>query len=415
METFADLDLPYLPLSDPEFSLDPFGRFAEARRQHPWLAKCDFGYVVTEYAAMRELMAFDDKMALGYGGAVEMMGAADTDWGRFIINSVQVATGERHKRLRDVLAPAFTPREANRHRGLMRETISRLLDEWTAAGAMDFELFASHFPISVMCRIIGASPSVVPTLRASLEILGVGGSFEASYVPKFQEAFLVVDGFVRELVAGRRAGERLHPEPDLLDTLLQTVDEGGIDDAELYNLLVFLFTAGYDTSKNVLTLTMHQLLDRPEMYERCARDPAFCRKVVEEISRFNGVASSPRLILEPFEFRGFHLPKGMMLYLPWGASGRDPGAFEDADVFDPDRKRRNAAMVFGLGPHMCLGQFIARANIEEGLHLIAQRITRPRRAGANRWREFPGVWGIRGLPIEFTPADAPAPAPASAA
>jgi cytochrome P450 len=55
---------------------------------------------------------------------------------------------------------------------------------------------------------------------------------------------------------------------------------------------------------------------------------------------------------------------------------------------------------------MCLGQFIARAQLEEGLHLIAQRITKPRSRGPVGWRPFPGVWGIRGLPIEFEPAEA---------
>jgi cytochrome P450 len=61
-------------------------------------------------------------------------------------------------------------------------------------------------------------------------------------------------------------------------------------------------------------------------------------------------------------------------------------------------------MGFALGAHMCLGQFIARAQLEEGLHLIAQRITQPSSPGPLGWRPFPGVWGIRGLPIEFEPA-----------
>lgn len=61
-------------------------------------------------------------------------------------------------------------------------------------------------------------------------------------------------------------------------------------------------------------------------------------------------------------------------------------------------------MAFGRGMHICLGQFIARAQIEEGLHLIAQWVTNPKLAGGFGHRPFPGVWGLRGLPIEFTPA-----------
>jgi cytochrome P450 len=52
---------------------------------------------------------------------------------------------------------------------------------------------------------------------------------------------------------------------------------------------------------------------------------------------------------------------------------------------------------------MCLGQYIARAQLQEGLHLIAQRIREPKTPGPRAWRPFFGVWGIKGLPIAFTP------------
>ena len=68
------------------------------------------------------------------------------------------------------------------------------------------------------------------------------------------------------------------------------------------------------------------------------------------------------------------------------------------------RKYADRHLAFGRGMHICLGQYLARANLEEGLHLIAQRITKPKLAGAVSWRPFPGAWGLQTLPIEFTPA-----------
>src|SRR5579862_9788647 len=131
MTTMADLDLPVLALDDPDFSADPMTRFAEARRQHPWLAKWKFAYVLTDARSVRELiMAHDRKTKVAFGHVVDMMGAAGTPWGDFIIGSVQVQSGETHKRLRTVLASSFTPREANRHRALMQEVMTSLLDEW---------------------------------------------------------------------------------------------------------------------------------------------------------------------------------------------------------------------------------------------------------------------------------------------
>ena len=81
-----------------------------------------------------------------YDELVEMMGARGTAWGRFQENHILNQVGSAHKRLRDVLAPAFTPRRANQHRPLMREVISELLDEWAPKGEFDFEEFASCFP-----------------------------------------------------------------------------------------------------------------------------------------------------------------------------------------------------------------------------------------------------------------------------
>jgi cytochrome P450 len=401
MMMIADLELPYLALEEASFAADPFTPFETARRQHPWLAKCSFGYVLTQYSAMRDLLSFDDKMAVGYSSAVDMIGAAGTPWGEFIKHAIQNQTGTAHKRLRDVVAPAFTPREANRHREVMREEILRLLGEWGPRGAFDFELFISYYPISVMCRIVGASPDVVPGLRSSLEILGLGGNLDPNYVPRFNECFKHIDGFVRQLAADRRAGHRPSAEPDLLDRLLQINDSGGLTEDEVFNLLVFVFVGGYDTSKNMLTIIMNLLLGREADYGRCAADLEFCRRVMDEAFRYSGVASSPRVPLEDIVFRDVQIPKGTMLFVPWSVSGRDPEGWERPDVFDPERPKGCPIMPFGRGPHMCLGQFIARAQIEEGLHLIAQRLGRPRRTGVGGFRVFPGVWGHSGLPIEF--------------
>jgi cytochrome P450 len=211
------------------------------------------------------------------------------------------------------------------------------------------------------------------------------------------------------VVADRRAGQRLNAEPDLLDALIQANDEGGLSSDELNNLLIFLFVAGYDTSKNVLTLIMYDLLERPEIYARCAEDLAFCGKVLEEALRYHNPATVPRLTNDDLVYRDVLFPKDTMLFFPVGVAGRDPSAVPDPDAFQPERAQDNRHMAFGRGMHICLGQFIARAQIEEGLHQIAQRLTRPKLAGEIRYRPFPGVWGLRGLPIEFEPAP-PAPA-----
>lgn len=403
-KSVTELDLPYLPLEDPKLAADPARYFAQARQRHPWLATWKFGPIVTQYNAVRDLIRLEpEKMRMPYDQLVRIMGAEGTPWGRFQEGHILSRTGTSHRRLRDILAPAFTPRVANMHRPLMRDVIIKLLDAWAPKGAFDFEEFASYFPITVTCNLLGASPDTIPTIRSSLDAMGLSVSLEQKYMKSIQDATLVLDEFVHTLMAERQQGQRPSAPRDLLDLLLEAQAESKMTQRELADLLIFLFAAGFDTSKNVLTLTMYELLQRPDMYERCAEELAYCRKVIDETMRYHSVTTTNRLLVEDVVYRDVLLPKDTSLWFPWAIAARDPLAIESADEFQPERQQSNPHLGFGLGAHMCLGQFIARAQLEEGLHLIAQRITKPRSAGPSAWRPFPGVWGIRGLPIEFVP------------
>lgn len=405
MTSFADLDLPHLPMETPEFAADPFPWFTDARGQHPWLATSIFGLVVTEYAAMKDLMWLDVRMRTANDGVVEIMGATDTFSGDFIARNIFNQQGDTHRRLRDALAPIFTPRHANEVRSLMREVIDDLLDKWMPKGQFEFQEFASYFPIAVLNRMIGGPIETVPRLRSSMEMAGQFFSLDASLLPAIDAAYIVIEEFLQGLLADRRAQSAQAGQEDLLDKLIAAGAEGRLSDREIIDLLLFLYTAGYDTSKNVLTLIMRQMIDHPDLYDRCAADEEFCRKVVEEMLRFCGVSTSTRLTTEDVEYRGVLLPRDTLIFFPVSVAGRDPGSFPNPDVFDPTRPidPEYRHIGFGRGAHVCLGQHLARVQLQEGLHRIAQRLRNPKLAGEIEWRPFPGIWGLKGLPITFTP------------
>ncbi len=406
MKDIAELDLPNLPMEDPAFSEDPLPQFAMARERHPWLATCAFGLVITQYQAMRDLLWLDHSMTTANEGVVGIMEAEGTQWGRFQHEMLGARQGDAHKRIRSVIAPAFTPQQAKRHRPLMRKVIAELLDEWAPKGAFDFEEFAAQFPITVMCGLIGASPKAVPEIRASLETFGLSFSLDRALLPELENATRLLDAFVQNLVAERRKHRRPGADRDLLEILVETLDSGGLSERELYDLLIFALVAGYDTSKNALTLLMDVMIQRPELYRRCAEDLDFCRKVMEENFRYLTTSTIPRLTVKDMTYQDVRIPAGTMLFFPVSIAGRDSQAFGHPDEFDPERADLKKHLTFGMGVHICLGQFIARAQIQEGLHQIAQRITNPRRVGPSAWRPFYGVWGLRGLPIEFDPVPA---------
>ncbi len=401
MTALADLNLATLPMEDPAFSRDPWPHFAAAREVHPWLAQTAFGYAVHQHQAMRDLLWRDRFLTGAYDDVVDIMDARGTNWGRFQGQSLLAQTGDAHQRIRNILAPSLTPQQAKKHRPLMREVINELLDEWVSKGEFDFEEFASFFPISVMCSLIGAPRDALPDLRASMEAFGLSMSLDKDFLPQLEAAMNTLDSFAQDLVARRREARLPAGERDMLETLIDALDNGDLTERELYDLLIFLFVAGYDTSKNAMTLMMNVLIDRPDLYERCAEDIAFCDKVTEENFRYLTTSTIPRITTREIEYEGVDIPAGTMLFFPVSISGRDEISFESPREFDPERGDVKQHITFGLGVHICLGQFIARAQIAEGIHQIAQRMKNPRRTGELEWRPFYGVWGLKGLPIAF--------------
>src|SRR5690606_11531616 len=107
--------------------------------------------------------------------------------------------------------------------------------------------------------------------------------------------------------------------------------------------------------KNMLTLIMHLMLTRPDAWQRCAGDAAYCTRVMEEALRLHSVSNVPRTVVEEFVYRDVVFPAGANLQFILTLSGRDPGAFEEPDIFDPDRPRDNRHLAFGRGAHVCLG------------------------------------------------------------
>lgn len=398
-----ELDLVHLAVEDPAFGQDPMPHIAEARSRHDWLARSHIGPVVTEYRAIDEIMRLDDNLKMPGEDIVDIMNARGTGWGDFASDMMLARSGADHARLRNSVSAAFGPGNIKRMRPVMRATVSALLDEWASKGAFDFAVFAANFPVRVMFGLIGASTEKLPEIISSLEIQGSSFNLQVDSMDIIEEGYQTLWRFVDELIAERGPDGG---QGDLLDDLIAANTAGTLNDVELRQMLIFLFAAGYDTSKNLLTLLMHSMIKAPEIWKRCAEDRDYCRKVVKEQLRHTSPSNTYRVVTQDFTYRDVRFPKGTMLLFPLGISGRDENFFSDPMTFDPDRSDKAATLAFGRGMHICLGQFLAQANVEEGTHLIAQRLTNPRLTAEPVWRSFAGVWGIKSLPIAFDPAPA---------
>ncbi|RYE69294.1 MAG: cytochrome P450 [Rhizobiaceae bacterium] len=399
----TEMDLPVLPAETAAFAADPVSFVEEARRTHPWLAKSDIGgYIVHGYESARDIIGMDEETHPFYPGLAKFYDAEHTEWGRFISSMMNAVVGEKHHRLRKSVQSAFTPKVINRYRGVMQRVISELLDEWVPRGKFDFAAFAADFPITVFCGLLGVSCEVVPRIRDALEAQTASVSLNRDLRASILAAFEVLWDFADSAIREREA---LSSDTDgLIDTMLRARAAGMIDDVEMRQNLIMFAAGGYDTSKNMLALLVRILMERPELWQRCAKDVDFCRKAVNEGLRHSGISTVYRSVVQDFDYRGVRFPRDTMLILMVSMAGRDPSYFTDPQVFDPERANANQHVAFGRGEHFCIGMHLARTQIEEGLHLVTQRLHNPRLAGEVTWRPYLGVWGLKTLPIEFDQA-----------
>ncbi len=406
MQAVSEMDLPLLDAGGPEFSANPTPFMEAARAQHPWLAKSNIGgYIVHSYKACRDMCSNDVKTRPFYSGFPQYYGVEDEPWGHFISEMMNAAEGETHHRLRMSCFTAFTPKSINKYRGVMREVISELLDAWVPKGKFDFAEFASHFPITVFCSLLGVSTDVVPKINKALEAQTSSAELNKANLPKILSAFDVLWDFADNAV--KEHEKRGGHDGGLIDTMIAARNAGKLNDTEMRQNLIMFAAAGYDTSKNMLGHIMYQMLSHPDQWERCATDPAYVKLVVEECLRHSSIPTIYRSVVEDYEYDGVFFPKGTMLILLLSMAGRDASVFENPLDFQPERPNAKDHVTFGRGEHYCIGMHLARAQLEEATYLLAQRLRNPKVAGEVTWRPYMGVWGVKSLPIEFEPAPAP--------
>lgn len=404
MPVVTELELYDLPIGEQSFADNPDPYMLAALEQYPWLAKSDYGIVITERQAVEDLLRRDDRLKTPAGHIVDIMGGAGTNWARFEHECLIARDGEAHARIRDAVRSAFTPGAVNTYRESIRTVVSDLLDDWVPRGAFDFEDFASRFPVAVMFGLLGIPRSRIEDVKEWLEIFGQSFSLNKALFPRINDAFDNLWNFAEGLLNERRENVKA-TDSAILDLLIKAEDNDVLSHNEVMDLILFLFAGGYDTSKNQLCHIMNFMVERPEMWMRCASDTAFCDDVVAETLRHSGVATSYRNVATEFEYRDIKFPVGTMLIFPLGIVCRYSDFYENPMTYLPGRKNATRHTAFSRGMHVCLGQFLARVQIAEGLHLIAKRIRNPRRNGDVVWRLFPGVWGPLSLPIAFDAAE----------
>jgi cytochrome P450 len=281
--------------------------------------------------------------------------------------SLMVRGPEEHLRFRRLFRGALTPRAVRRMAGQVQEVVERFAAPLRSRPGEVIDLlgdFTNPIPNTVISRIMGVEAGEDEARFREIAQEMIRGFFPFAppeAVERAEAALQELAPWVRSMVAERRRA----PREDLISDLLRAQDEGEpIGDDEIVMIASVLIGAGSETTNLGGMQIIQMLLQNPEPLKRVREDRALVPKAVDEIMRlaFGGPAAMQRFAVRDFELRGKAIRKGQLLMLAFGGANRDPAVFPNPDVLDLDRDNRES-LVFGHGPHYCLGANLARQEL----------------------------------------------------
>jgi cytochrome P450 len=305
-----------------------------------------------------------------------------------------------HTVQRRMVAKFFTVSQVEKLRHGIQEMTDALLDEMLASGPpADFvEAFADRLPALMICRILGVPYEERERFQRHAEILFGTESTQEEALRSLQEMKVFMEALIDE--------RQRNPKDDLVSTLVrEQLETGEIDRRDLAGVLELLLNAGHDTTANSIALGVLTLLEHPDQLELLRAEPSLIGSAVEELLRYLAPVElvTARVAVEDRELSGQHICPGDGVIAMTLAANRDPEVFPDPDRFDITRGSRNH-LAFGFGVHQCLGQHLARAELEIVFETLLRRVPTLRLDAPVA--EIPmkngyAIFGVKTLPVAW--------------
>lgn len=347
------------------------------------LIKRDDGVYIALRASDVERLATDPRTRQVETEIALARGVTDGALFDFFNNSMLLSNGPLHRRRRAPFARAFAVKLIAELRPRIRATANELIDRCEARGEMDFiDEFAALIPTRVISEILGLPAADIPEFSRRIYSLArsLSSSFAPDDVPELQNSARELSQYVHELLEDRRRV----PRDDFLTSCLGAIDAAGeLSHVETVMQIITVILGGSDTTRGAGAIQTSLLLQHREQWDAVCQDPSLIPGAVLESMRYEpAVGSFARFTLEEIELDGWTVPRNRVLSLSMLSAMRDPQLYADPDRFDIERSdhpRRHP--IFGAGSHRCLGEALAKAELEEQLAALTARIPQLRLAG----------------------------------
>jgi cytochrome P450 len=448
MTLVEQLDLPALDYTDPAMRGERFHTAMRELRAQGWLAAGPFGFVVLDREAgeffLRTRAAIFPGMKIA-----ELFDVRDGPLYEEMRRNILHIDGADHRRLRNLVNPALSPRAVERYRPAMREFLGELFEgvageagrrvragagsESAGAGLSEpagdggevvrcefVEAFAKPYPSQVIATVMGAPLADAPRLHHwsnwiqrqfdAISMLEQRDGIERAVAEFYEYAW--------ELLRTRRE----QPGDDLLSALIAASapaadgqESERLSDVECVNLMLNVLIGGVDTTQSQLAHALRLFAEHPDQWALLAAEPELAGQAVEEVLRFEPITPfTARMVVEELTFRDVTFPAETIVMVCAFTGNRDldaGGAGEgeetrgtdgDLDRFDISTDRGGARpLTFGAGVHNCLGANLARLELREALAFLAPRMPGLELDGEPVYEAITGIYGLAELPLRF--------------
>ncbi|MCZ8381218.1 cytochrome P450 [Mycobacterium sp. CPCC 205372] len=395
----AQPDVIFDPFSA-EYFADPHTVYRRLRDEAPvyYNAEHDF-YALTRHSDVAA--AYRDFRTFSSTGGIDL---AMVKSGEPPPSSILFMDPPEHRRMRGLLAKAFTPNAVRHQRSTVTDLVRKHLG---AADPRRFDVvqdFAALFPVEVITRITGVPEQFSQQVRHWIDEALHHDPGQLERTETSMAGFVNVAMFYFNLVQQRRAEPH---RDDMIGTLIAAEVErdngelSSLDDLEIAGFATLLGGAGAETVTKLVGNAVAVFADHPDQWRMLVEDRSMIGSAVEEVLRYEGpVQHNIRRTLRDTTLHGVTIPAGKPVLLCGASANRDPRAFTDPDTFDIDRDHSEAQQLgLGFGVHICLGAALARMETAIALdHLLdfmprydvlwdeARRISSPNMSG---WSHLP--------------------------
>lgn len=327
------------------------------------------GYAVLSYQLSTEVLR-NPRFANSALRLMEEFGINDGSVHGFRARSIIMQDGAQQLRLRTPLARFMGPATVQNTRDVLTDIVTGIFDDLEDTKPVDFHAGVDRrIPSLVYCHLAGAPQSDAPKVQElserTLALLARDPSLKPDILAAYDELFL----YLNDLMERKRG---LGLGDDMLSHLMALADEGKLTAQELFDEATSMLEASSVNTGHQIGLVVWNLLRNREVWDQIVADPTWIPSAVVEALRLyprTGVIS--KIATEDMEVGGITIPSGADVHVAVWSANRDPERFENPGEFVLGRER-NQPLTFSTGPHNCLGQGLAKVEIEEVVSHLAR-------------------------------------------